>query len=216
MTTEELLCSMEPMMKKIASSFYQVPFEDLLQAGRIGVLKALKNYQQHKNVKFSTYAYDYILGEMYEYACKDRKMKVNKDVLRLTKQIQIAKNALSQKYMREVSFQEVAAFLELDRSLVENIVLATREMIYLDSPREDSRDYYEIIPEQEQLSLEERISLYDSVRKLPREEQKIICYRYFEDLTQSETAKKMGMTQVMVSRYEKKSLRQLKKYYEVV
>lgn len=216
MTTEELLCSMEPMMKKIASSFYQVPFEDLLQAGRIGVLKALKNYQQHKNVKFSTYAYDYILGEMYEYACKDRKMKVNKDVLRLTKQIQIAKNALSQKYMREVSFQEVAAFLELDHSLVENIVLATREMIYLDAPREDSRDFYETIPEKEKLPLEERISLYDSVRKLPREEQKIICYRYFEDLTQSETAKKMGMTQVMVSRYEKKSLRQLKKYYEVV
>lgn len=215
MTTEELLCSMEPLMKKIASNFYQVPFEDLMQAGRIGVLKALKNYKEHKNVKFSTYAYDYILGEMYEYACKDQKMKVNKEVLRLTKQIQIARNALSQKYMRDVSLQEVAQFLELDESLVEQAITATREMVYLDAPREEMRDYYETIAEKESIPLDEKLSLYDSLRTLPREEQKILNYRYFEDLTQSETAKKMGMTQVMVSRYEKKSLRQLKRYYEV-
>ena len=141
MTTEELLCSMEPLMKKIASNFYQVPFEDLMQAGRIGVLKALKNYKEHKNVKFSTYAYDYILGEMYEYACKDQKMKVNKEVLRLTKQIQIARNALSQKYMRDVSLQEVAQFLELDESLVEQAITATREMVYLDAQREEMSEY---------------------------------------------------------------------------
>ncbi|MBR1679059.1 MAG: hypothetical protein IJ704_00235 [Bacilli bacterium] len=202
-------------MKKIASNFYQVPFEDLMQAGRIGVLKALKNYKEHKNVKFSTYAYDYILGEMYEYACKDQKMKVNKEVLRLTKQIQIARNALSQKYMRDVSLQEVAQFLELDESLVEQAITATREMVYLDAPREEMRDYYETIAEKESIPLDEKLSLYDSLRTLPREEQKILNYRYFEDLTQSETAKKMGMTQVMVSRYEKKSLRQLKRYYEV-
>ncbi|MBR1749062.1 MAG: hypothetical protein IJ743_04620 [Bacilli bacterium] len=206
---------MEPLMKKIASNFYQVPFEDLMQAGRIGVLKALKNYKEHKNVKFSTYAYDYILGEMYEYACKDQKMKVNKEVLRLTKQIQIARNALSQKYMRDVSLQEVAQFLELDESLVEQAITATREMVYLDAPREEMRDYYETIAEKESIPLDEKLSLYDSLRTLPREEQKILNYRYFEDLTQSETAKKMGMTQVMVSRYEKKSLRQLKRYYEV-
>ena len=152
---------------------------------------------------------------MYEYACKDQKMKVNKEVLRLTKQIQIARNALSQKYMRDVSLQEVAQFLELDESLVEQAITATREMVYLDAPREEMRDYYETIAEKESIPLDEKLSLYDSLRTLPRKKQKILNYRYFEDLTQSETAKKMGMTQVMVSRYEKKSLRQLKRYYEV-
>ena len=88
-------------------------------------------------------------------------------------------------------------------------------MVYLDAPREEMRDYYETIAEKESIPLDEKLSLYDSLRTLPREEQKILNYRYFEDLTQSETAKKMGMTQVMVSRYEKKSLRQLKRYYEV-
>lgn len=215
MKVDDVISSLEPIIKKIASNFYRVPYEDLMQAGRIGVLKAFKNYKKNQKVKFSTYAYDYIFGEMYDLSCKNYKIKINKDVLRLAKQIQITINALSQKYMREVSLSEVADFLGVDVSIVQNTLEATREMIYLDSSREETRNYYETIPQKETIPLDEKILLYDFVSTLPRDEQRIINYRYFEDLTQSETAKKMGWTQVMVSRYEKNSLKRLKKCYEV-
>ncbi len=216
MTVDDLISGMEPMIKKIASNFYRVPFEDLMQAGRIGVLKAYKNYKKNNNVKFSTYAYEYIMGEMYDLSCKNYRIKVNKDILRLAKQIQITKSALSQKYMREVTLREVADFLEIDESVLQNTLNATEAMINLDAPRDENRDLHEMLPCKETISIEEKISLHDLINSLSPEEQKIINYRYFEDLTQSETAKKMGMTQVMVSRYEKKCLRQLKKKYEVV
>ena len=216
MTIEELIKENMPLIKKIASNFYHVPFEDLMQAGTIGILKAYKNYRQNGDVKFSTYAYDYIYGEMYDLSCKERKIKVNKDILRLAKQIHITKNALSQKQMREVSYQEVADYLELSMDKILSVLQATKEMMSFDDHQEENRDLYETIPYEETLSLDEKITLQDSMKTLSKEEQQIIGYRYFKDMTQSETAKKMGMTQVMVSRYETKSLKRLKKYYEVV
>ena len=73
----------------------------------------------------------------------------------------------------------------------------------------------ETIPVVEKISLDDRITLQSGIETLPLSEQKILEYRYFEDLTQSETAKRMGMTQVMVSRYETKGLKRLREYYEV-
>ena len=66
MNTETIIKANIPLIKKIATKFYNASFEDLFQAGCMGVIKAYKNYQKNGNTKFSTYAYDYIFGEMYE------------------------------------------------------------------------------------------------------------------------------------------------------
>ncbi len=210
MTTEELIKENMPLIKHVAQNFYNVSFEDLLQAGAMGILKAYKKYRQNGTTKFSTYAYDYIFGEMYDFVMKDRKIKVNKEILRLAKKIEIAKNALSLKMNRMPTYEEVASFLELSPLQVREAILATNEFISLDGQKEEERSLYETIPSLEKISLDDKIALQDGINELSESEQSIIRYRYFDDLSQSETAKKLGMTQVMVSRYEKKSLERLR------
>lgn len=216
MTTEELIKENMPLIKHIAQNFYHTSFEDLLQAGAMGILKAYKKYRQNGTTKFSTYAYDYIFGEMYDFVMKDRKIKVNKETIKLAKQIELTKNALSLKMNRLPTYEEIASFLHLSPIMIREALLATTETISFDDKKDEARDLYEIIPQEERLSLDDKITLEDSINTLPQSSQKIIRYRYFKDLSQSETAKRMGMTQVMVSRYEKKSLEQLKRFYEMV
>ncbi len=216
MTPEELIKENLPLIKHIAQNFYNVSFEDLLQAGAMGILKAYKKYRQNGTTKFSTYAYDYIFGEMYDFAMKDRKLKISKDLVRLAKKVELAKNALSQKMNRIPTYEEIASFLDLTPLQIREALLAVNECMSLDDERENERSLYETIPDKESLSIDEKLTLESSIERLSDSEQKIIRYRYFRDLSQSETAKRLGMTQVMVSRYEKKSLERLKKYYEVV
>lgn len=214
MKTETLLSDLTPLIKHIAKGFYGVPFEDLMQAGAVGVQKALLNYQKDGTCKFSTYAYKYIYGEMYELARKDRKIKVSKEILRLAKQIEIARNSLSLKLGKVPTYEEVSEFLEMKLSDVLEAVYLTSTIVSLDCTNEDNKDYYEMIPAQESLPLEDKLTLIDSITELPEPEQSIIKYRYYGDLTQSEIAKLLGLTQVKVSRYESRGLRQLRKYYE--
>lgn len=214
MKTETLLSDLTPLIKHIAKGFYGVPFEDLMQAGAMGVQKALLNYQKDGTCKFSTYAYKYIYGEMYELARKDRKIKVSKEILRLAKQIEIARNSLSLKLGKVPTYEEVSAFLEMKLSDVLEAVYLTSTIVSLDCANEDNKDYYETIPAQESMPLEDKLTLLDSITELPEPEQSIIKYRYYGDLTQSEIARLLGLTQVKVSRYESRGLRQLRKYYE--
>ena len=108
------------------------------------------------------------------------------------------------------TYEEVASFLELSPLQVREAILATNEFISLDGQKEEERSLYETIPSLEKISLDDKIALQDGINELSESEQSIIRYRYFDDLSQSETAKKLGMTQVMVSRYEKKSLERLR------
>lgn len=214
MKTETLLSDLTPLIKHIAKGFYGVPFEDLMQAGAVGVQKAYLNYQNDGTCKFSTYAYKYIYGEMYELARKDRKIKVSKEILRLAKQIEVARNSLSLKLGKIPTYEEVAKFLEMKLTDVLEAVYLTSTVVSLDNTGEDERDYYEMIPAQESMPLEDKLTLLDSITELPEPEQSIIKYRYYGDLTQSEIARLLELTQVKVSRYESRGLRQLRKYYE--
>ena len=215
MNTEQIIKANIPLIKKIATKFYNVPFKDLFQAGCMGVIKAYKNYQKNGSTKFSSYAYDYIFGEMYECVYKNQKLKVSKDIIRLVRKIEIAKNVLSQKLNRLATYEEIAEFLGLDLKIVYEAVNSIYEPISLDGASKDEKDYYDIIPLKENLSLDEKLTLKDSITTLNPDEQKIINYRYFKDMTQQEIARKLKMTQVMVSRYEKKSLEKLRQFYEV-
>ena len=215
MTSEQLIKEHLPLIKHIALNFYQSSFEDLLQAGAIGVLKAYKKFKQNGNTKFSTYAYDYIFGEMYDFVMKDRKIKISKDLVRLAKKVELAKNMLSLKENRVPNYEELGSFLQMTPFEIKEALDVHQKFVSLDDTLEEERSLYETIPIPEKVSLEDKIFLQEGIEQLPKSEQKIIQYRYFKDLSQSETAKRLGMTQVMVSRYEKKSLKRLKEYYEV-
>ena len=215
MTTDHFINEYLPLIKHIAKGFYQVPYEDLLQAGAVGLLKAYKNYRHNKTTKFSSYAYEYIFGEMYDLVNKNREIKVSKEILKLAKKIALVQNNLSLKLNRTPTYEEIAKFLDIDTYLVWDTICMTKSFIYLDNNNEESRDLYETIPSSEIISLDDKIMLLEGINTLPEEDKQIIKYRYFDDYTQTEVAKRMGITQVMVSRRETKSLAKIKKYYEV-
>lgn len=203
MIPDTLIKENEGLIFKIANSFYGVEREDLYQAGVLGIIKAYQNYDQTTDTKFSSYAYNYIYGEMYMLA-HNKTMKINKDILKLFHNIEKTRYALAQKYGRIPSNSEVAAFLDMNLKDVEDAIMAGRDIMSLDSGEDTS--LYDSLKCEESVDLDDQILLEESMEKLNDDEKKIIKARYFEDLTQSEVAKKLCMTQVMVSRYEKKSL----------
>ncbi len=203
MNLDILIKENEGLIFKIASAFYGVEKEDLYQAGVLGIIKAYQNYDKNENTKFSSYAYNYIYGEMYMLA-HNKAMKVNKDILKLYRDIEKTRYALAQRYGRIPSNSEVAHFLEMSEKDIEDAIMAGSDIMSLDSGEEAT--LYDSLRSEEKVSLDDQILLEESIDELNDEEKKIIKARYFEDLTQSEVAKKLCMTQVMVSRYEKRSL----------
>ena len=207
---ETIIKSSEKLIYSIASKFYGVPKEELYQSGVLGIIKAYKNYKKDGSTKFSTYAYNYIYGEMYELANKDRPIKLNKDILKLYRKIEETKYKLCQKLNYIPSISEIALYLNIDESLINDIYNCTNSIMSFDADEEKS--LYEIIPDKENHSQDEMIDIKDSLDILTKQERQIIDYRYFKDLTQTETAHVLGLSQVKVSRYEKKCLNKMYNY----
>lgn len=214
MELEQLITTSEKLIYKIANNFYNVPKEDLYQAGVIGVIKAYKNYERTCNTKFSTYAYNYIYGEMYELSNTLRSIKLTKDILRTYKQIEKTKYLLAQSLNRIPSNQEIAEFLNIDILLIEQIINSTSNIMSLDDD-EKTRPVYETVSKETKVPQDQMIDIKDSLETLDDCEKEIIKYRYFKDYTQSETAKILGISQVKVSRYEKKSLTKMYNYLNI-
>ena len=204
-----LIKDFEPLIKSISCKFYGIDKEDLIQAGKVGLINAYKHFDKSSNTKFSTYAYTYIYGEMYNLLLNDKAIKTNKDIIKLVKLIDKTKNYLEQKYEREISLDEIAKYLEMDVTLLENALLTTNTILSLDKENEENDNLYNMYKYDD--NNDTLLDIKDSINNLDECEQDIIKCRYFNDLTQSETAKILGLSQLKVSRYEQKSLKKLKK-----
>lgn len=209
MNTNELIETHMGLIKNIASKFYVADKQDLIQVGVIGLLKAYQNFKDTKMAKFSTYAYPYIFGEMYTFVNGNKNIKVSKDILKIYKLVEKTRYDLAQKQGYLPTTEEVALFLELDPGIVYEAVTSAQAMISLDDEANEL-NLHEVIPDKKTTNIDLKLDLDDSFKVLSAEEQEIIKSRYYEDLTQSEVARKLNMTQVMVSRYEKKSLEKMR------
>ena len=210
---EQIIQLHEKLIYKIATRFHEVPKEDLYQAGVIGIIKAYNNFDNNSSTKFTTYAYNYIFGEMYDFANNTRTIKLNKNILKTYKKIEQAKYQLAQKLGYTPSIQEVSTFLNIPESLINEIESCTSTIMSLDI--ETERPIYETIASSKSEIKTDNIDLRDSINTLTEEEKQIINYRYYKDFTQSETAKILGISQVKVSRYEKKSLTKMYNYLNI-
>lgn len=187
--------------------------EDLYQVGVIGLINAYKNFKEENGVKFSSYAYLYIQGEIKKYLRENRVFKLNKDTASLCNKVKQASNLLEQKLMRKPTSKELCDFLEIDELKLETILGIQNPVQSLDEPiitNGKSSSLYEIIPNSESNDLDTLITLRENLNKLSDEDKKLLQYRYFNDKTQSEVAKILGLSQVKVSREEKKILQKLK------
>lgn len=187
--------------------------DDLYQVGMIGLLKACENYNSDFNTKFTTYAHTYVLGEVLKYIRDNKSIRINRDLVRLSSRIEKTREILNQKLMREVSNSEIANFLDVDESLVDEAVISSNFVKSLDYELNDEGrelNLYDSIKYEEKGYSCDFIDLRDSLSSLEEDEKRIIKYRYFDDRTQSDISEELGMSQVQVSRSEAKILKKLK------
>ena len=201
----------ENLIWEITKKFYNVDKNDLFQAGALGLVKAYRNYKNNGTTKFSTYAYNYIYGEMYLLSMQ-KEIKVSKDIIKLSNMIEKVRTRLSQELGYIPSIKELSKYLTIDEEKIRLVMQSSYQMISLDDNKDGSRSMYEEISSNENISQLDRLFLNDCLNSLTDIERKIIKSRYYDDLTQSQTATKLGLTQVMVSRYENKSLKKMREY----
>lgn len=191
-------------------------YEDLFQLGSIGMIKAINNFNSEFNVKFSTYAVPMIMGEIKRFLRDDGMIKVSRTLKETSKKVKAVKERLSKENGKEATIEEVAKELNIS---AEDVILSLEsttkpnylyETIHQDDGSPvllidkigDNRDYgNEII---------DRVALKDVISKLEPRSRQVIIFRYFKDMTQNQIAKVLGISQVQVSRIEKKVLKELK------
>ena len=208
-----------PLVTSISKKFINrgYDYEDIYQIGCMGLVKAIKNFDDKYNVKFSTYAVPMIIGEIKRFLRDDGIIKVSRNVKSLAKKLHFDKEALTKKLNRDPSIEELAEFSGIDKEEILFALESSASMQYL----------YEVIHQDdgapvllidklsenaaEDKNLTEKIALKEALNKLDTKSRQIIVLRYFKDKTQIQVAKMLGISQVQVSRIEKKVLSEMRK-----
>ena len=191
--------------------------EELFQIGCIGLVKAINKFDVNYDVAFSTYAVPIILGEIKRHFRDDGAIKVSRSIKELNQKIVKISDEYLYKYNKEISIQELSDILQVSRS---DIVMAIDSRYYPTSLNEviyekdgSTITIEERIENKETYSLIDKITLKDELSKLSKKEQDLIKMRYYLDMNQQEIAKHFHVSQVQISRMEKKILEKLKKQF---
>lgn len=185
--------------------------DDLYQVGMLGLVDAYRHYDSSLNTKFSTYAYYYILGEVRKFIKDSNLVKVSSDLIKLNSSVEKAKEAMSQSLGREPTLTELSLLLEIDEEKIEEARVASLDIRSLDYMVDDeSNDLYNSIISTDNGMNCEILDLKIALDGLSDDEKNLIISRYFDDLTQNETSRELGISQVQVSRKEGKILEKLK------
>lgn len=190
--------------------------EDLFQIGCIGMLKAIDRFDLGYNVSFSTYAVPLITGEIRRFLRDDGIIKISRTIKENQKLILKEREKHMEKYNEKPTIEQLAKACDLER---EDVVLATSALMPVDSiDREINQDNENttvgsFLPDHtdSEKIIVDKILIKQLLESLTKEEEKVIVLRYFKNKTQQEIAEIMGLTQVKVSRLEKKILEKLKK-----
>lgn len=186
--------------------------EDLYQLGCVGFLKAVNGFDLNFGTQFSTYAVPKIAGEIRRFLRDDGAVKVSRGIKEQAATINSTRNELIAKYGREPTLQEIAdatGFTPEEIATAESAT-ATVESIQQENG-EDGFSLEDVLTdtESEEILLE-KISLRQAVERLPERESMVIRLRYYHCLTQDRVAKVLSVSQVQVSRIEKKALSKLR------
>ncbi|MDF2672637.1 MAG: sigF [Clostridiales bacterium] len=192
-------------------------YEDLFQIGCIGLIKAIRNFNTDFNVRFSTYAVPMIMGEIKRFIRDDGLIKVSRNLKETAKKVKQVKEKLTKEFGRDVTISEIAQEMCITSEdvLMSLESMHTPEYLYevihqddgspvllIDKISED-RDYGNDVVD--------KVALKDLVNSLEPKARQVIILRYFKDLTQSQISEILGISQVQVSRIEKKVLENLRK-----
>ena len=214
---EELITANMGLIRSISLRFTasNVEIEDLVQVGAIGMIKAARGFDFSYDTVFSTYAVPMILGEIRRFLRDDGMIKVSRDLKSRGAKIMALRERFIGKNGREPRISEIAAELELSAEEVVEAMDAASSVCSLSDPISGDDDGLTLegsIPDCEDAigELTDRLALSEAIRSLPPLWREIIVMRYYKELSQAETGKRLGLSQVKVSREEQKILSALR------
>lgn len=218
--TTKLIQENIPLLKSIIKRYIGkgIEYDDLMQIGCIGLLKAIKNFSIEFNVRFSTYAVPMILGEVKRFMRDDGYIKVSRSIKTLAIKILQFVEQKRRSTGVEPTIEQIAANFQIDAS----------EVVFAMDSNRIPLSIYERTDENDEKSLSlldkissgntneelvNRVALTTILKELSSREKKIIILRYFRDKTQSEIANELGVSQVQVSRLENKIIEKIRKEF---
>ena len=187
-----------------------IEYDDLYQAGCIGLIKATDAFDEDRGLCFSTYAVPVILGEIKRLFRDGGAVKVSRSVKELGLKITYEKQRLEQKLCREPKISEIADALGINAEEVTEALCAAQPTLSLTYESEDGVCEIGLPTVSTEDEISDKLLLDFAMDKLSDTERKIVELRYYKSFTQNKTAKLLDMTQVQVSRAEKKILAKLR------
>ena len=213
---ERVVSSNLGLVKSIALRFTGrgVEAEDLIQIGSLGMIKAIRGFQAEKECKFTTYAVPLIMGEIKRFLRDDGWIKISRETRANGARIFRFTEDYEKKEGKSPTMETICAALELPEDKVVLAMEASRPALSLYAEDENTGFSPEkIVVEDNIEKITDTLALREAVKALPAPEGKLIALRYFHNLTQEQTARLLGMTQVKVSREEKRVLQKLRTHF---
>lgn len=193
--------------------------DDLNQIGALGLIKSIKNFNTEYNVKLSTYSVPFIIGEIKRFIRDDGKVKVSRSIKELGYKIKQLQKEYFDKYGEEITIKQISDKLKISKEDIalaievnsSSIVTSINEPIYNEKSGKDM-SIEDIIPDNnnQENTITNRLTINKLIDELEDKEKKIVLLRYFKQQTQAQVASKLGISQVQVSRIEKKILHSMK------
>lgn len=217
---ERLVRHNTALVKSILKSYLGrgVEFDDLYQIGCLGLVKAIHNYQERFNVRFSTYAVPMIAGEIKRFLRDDGMIKVSRSLKELAGKAAAAKERLSRSLGRDPGLLELSEAVGADPADIAAAMEAARPHLSLYERVYDDGSETTLLDRMQQQAdqsagdgkMVDRIVLQELLGQLTARERQLIVLRYFQDKTQSEIARLMGVSQVQISRLESRIIGKLR------
>lgn len=191
--------------------------QDLFQVGVIGIIKAVEGFDLEREIKFSTYAVAKIIGEIRLHLRDDGLIKVSRSLKKIARVVRQKEEELSKKNNQSPSISELASETGYSREDIIQALEADKNpaSIYQTINPDSNNDLYLLDSlanksAEKEIDNFDKLELFEVLRRLDKRSRKIIFLRYFEDKTQQEIAEEIGVSQVQVSRLEKKILKELR------
>ncbi len=187
-----------------------IEYDDLFQIGCIGLIKAANGFDESRGLMFSTYAVPTIIGEIKRVFRDTGAIKVSRTLKELSFKVAKTREQLEKKDGREPTVSEIAEALGVDKSEVSDAICVLMPVESLTREDEDGSSQMDLPIQSDEERINDKIYVDTLLKGLSEEEQTLIKLRYYMYRTQSETARIMNMTQVQVSRNEKRILAKLR------
>ncbi len=223
---EKLVNEFLPLVKKIARGLARRstdPVEDLIQVGSIGLLEAIERYETGHNTEFKTYAVHFITGHIRHYLRDRQNLLRGPRVLQeLSYRLSQVTAKLTQEFGREPTNAELARALDVSPEQVDEVKLYDRRVTVLwldqegsEGEDDEQRSLLESLSDprfsgEAREELDEKLVLTEAMNRLPQSQRELLEMRYFQDLTQAELSRRLGISQMEVCRRLKKAEKQLR------